>query len=168
MDGSYSFTVASTLRAPADRVWDHASSFAGINRELWPLVHMTHPRGRGRLTPETVPLGQTAFRSWLLLFGLFPVDYDDLTLIALEPGRGFDERSRLFSATQWRHRRTLTPAGEDCVLEDEVMFVPRWPWAGPLLAWVFRRVFEWRHRNLRRLFRYPAQGRRDHGPSPHP
>jgi ligand-binding SRPBCC domain-containing protein len=163
--GLFSFTVASTLRAPADRVWDHASSFAGINRELWPLVRMTHPHGRERLTPETVPLGRRAFRSWLLLFGLVPVDYDDLTLIALDPGRGFHEVSRLFSASEWRHRRTLTPVNEGCVVEDEVTFVPRWRWAGPLLAWVYRQTFELRHRNLRRLFRRHSQGRRQHGSS---
>jgi hypothetical protein len=34
--GSDSFTIASCLRSPAARVWEHASTFAGVNRELWP------------------------------------------------------------------------------------------------------------------------------------
>ena len=82
-------------RAPADRVWEHASSFAGVNRELWPLS-MTHPADRARLTPESVPLGRPAFRSWILLFGLIPVDYDDITLVELEPGQFY-----LFRNADW-------------------------------------------------------------------
>jgi ligand-binding SRPBCC domain-containing protein len=151
VNGLYSFVIESPLRAPADRVWAHASSFAGINRELWPL-RMTHPPGHARLTPETTPLGRPAFRSWILLFGLVPVDFDDLMLIELEPGRGFSEVSRLFSAREWRHRRTVTPAAGGCVVRDEVTFVPRWPRAGPVLARVYRLAFELRHRVLRRRF----------------
>jgi ligand-binding SRPBCC domain-containing protein len=155
---SYSFAVESALRAPADRVWAHASTFAGVNRELWPLVRMTYPPQMARLTPEAVPLGRTAFRSWILLFGLVPVDYDDIALRALDPGRGFDEASRLFSATFWGHRRTITPAGAGCVVRDELTIEPRWAWAGPVLVRVYRLAFALRHRNLRRMF----------GPNPPP
>src|SRR5262245_26753616 len=34
--GSYSITIASRLRSPAERVWAHASTFADTNRELCP------------------------------------------------------------------------------------------------------------------------------------
>jgi len=34
--GSYSFTIASRLRSPAARVWEHACTMAGVNRELCP------------------------------------------------------------------------------------------------------------------------------------
>jgi hypothetical protein len=127
---SYSFTVSSPLRAPADRVWAHAGSFAGVNRELWPLARMTFPPAMSRLTPEAFPVGWLAFRSWILLFGLVPVEFDDITLEELEPGRGFSEVSRMLNVRQWRHRRSVTPAGEGCVVRDEVAFVPRWRWAG--------------------------------------
>jgi hypothetical protein len=36
MSDPYSFTFASHLKAPTAQVWEHASSFAGVNRELRP------------------------------------------------------------------------------------------------------------------------------------
>jgi ligand-binding SRPBCC domain-containing protein len=152
MSGPYSFTFASHLKAPAERVWAHASTFEGVNRELWPLARMTYPARFAALTPEVVPLGQVAFRSWVLLFGLVPVDYDDITLVELEPGRGFSEVSRMMALREWRHRRTITPQGETCTLHDEIALLPRWRLAGPLQARAFRLVFALRHRALRRLF----------------
>jgi ligand-binding SRPBCC domain-containing protein len=152
MNEPYSFTFSTSLRASAERVWAHASSFSGVNRELWPLARMTFPPAMARLTPDTVPVGRTAFRSWIMLFGLLPVEFDDFTLIELEPGQGFHEVSRMLSIREWRHRRTVTPAVEGCVVRDEIAFVPRWRWTGWLLAQVYRRVFELRHRSLRRMF----------------
>jgi len=146
------FTFTSTLRAPAAQVWAHAHSFAGVNKELWPLARMTYPAEHAFLTPETTPLGRRAFRSWILLFGLIPVDFDDITLVELEPGHGFYEVSSLFSMREWRHRRSVMPAAHGCVVRDELAGVPRWPWAGPLLFGIYRAVFALRHRNLRRLF----------------
>ncbi len=150
---TYSFAIASRLQASAERVWAHASSFEGVNRELGPLLRMTYPRRFAVLTPETVPLGRFAFRSWIQLFGLIPVEYDDITLVELEPGRMFHEVSRQMAAREWRHRRTVIPDGPGCILQDEIAFVPRWPAAGPIQARVFRLVFELRHRFLRRHFK---------------
>ena len=66
-------------------------------------------------------LGERIFRSWVLLFGVLPIDYDDLTLIALEPGRGFHERSRMLSMRVWEHERTLEPDGEGgCRVRDRL------------------------------------------------
>jgi hypothetical protein len=152
MNGAYSFTLSTPLRASADRVWAHASTFAGVNRELWPLARMTYPAALERLTPEAVPLNRVAFRSWILLFGVVPVEFDDFTLVELEPGRGFYEVSRLLTMREWRHRRTVTPAGSGCVVRDEVACVPRWRPAGPALGRVYRRAFWLRHRALGRLF----------------
>src|SRR5262249_34383059 len=106
MSESHSFTISTALRAPAERVRAHASTFAGVNRELGPLVYMTYPSAVPALTPEAFPVGRTAFRSWILLFGLVPIEFDDIALVELEPGRGFSEVSRTFSMRQWRHRRT--------------------------------------------------------------
>jgi ligand-binding SRPBCC domain-containing protein len=152
MNDDYSFTIASHLQASAERVWAHASTFEGVNRELRPLLRMTYPPRRAVLPPETIPVGRFAFRSWFLLCGLVPVEYDDITIVELEPGRGFYEVSRMMAMQQWRHRRTVVPAGEGCVLTDEVAFVPKWRPAGPLLARVCRLVFVGRHRSLRNLF----------------
>ena len=155
VSASYSFTISSPLRAPAEQVWAHASTFAGVNRELWPLVRMTYPPTSSRLTPDTFPVGRTAFRSWILLFGLLPVEYDDITLVELEPGRGFYEVSRMLAVREWRHRRSVRPTADGCVVTDEIGMVPRWRGTGWLLVQVYRLVFAWRHRRLRRLFGVP-------------
>ena len=83
----YNFRFVTTLRARPDEVWRHASSFAGVNRELWPLARMTYPRAMARLMPGAVPLLRTAFRSWILLLGIIPVDFDDMTLVETEDAR---------------------------------------------------------------------------------
>ena len=64
-----------------------------------------------RLDPEEIELGVPLGRCWLLLFGLLPFEYDELTLVRLEPGRGFLERSRMLSLRHWEHERTLEPSG---------------------------------------------------------
>ena len=57
-------------------------------------------------------LGERLFRSWILLFGVLPIDYDDITLVSIEPGRGFHERSSMLSMRVWEHERTWSrPAG---------------------------------------------------------
>jgi ligand-binding SRPBCC domain-containing protein len=155
MSTPHLFTISTPLQASVEQVWNHASTFAGVNRELWPLARMTCPVAFQRLTPDAFPLGRTAFRSWILLFGLLPVEYDDFTLVELEPGRGFYEVSQLLTLREWRHRRSVRAAEVGCVLRDEIVLVPRWPGAGWLLAWIYRRVFAWRHRRLRRLFGSP-------------
>lgn len=152
MPAPYSFAVESRLRASAERVWAHASSWAGVNCELRPLAMLTHPPGRPRLTADLVVSGRPAFRAWVLLFGLLPIDFDDFALTELDEGRGFLEESRLLSASGWQHRRRVTPAGAGCVVRDEVEMTPRWRPLGPVLAGAYRLAFEYRHRTLRRLF----------------
>lgn len=147
-----SFTLTSSLPAAAEQVWTHASSFQGVNQELLPWVFMTCPRSARTITPETVPLGEPAFRSWLLLFGVLPIDYDDLRLEELTPGRGFAEDSQLWSARVWQHRRTIEPAEGGCTLTDEVCFEPRVGWTAPMLGWIYRAVFRWRHYRLQQIF----------------
>ena len=148
----YNFRFVTTLRARSDEVWRHASSFAGVNRELWPLARMTYPRAMARLMPGRVPLARKAFRSWILLLGVIPVDFDDLTLVELAPGRGFYEVSRLLTMREWRHRRTINPNGSGCTVIDEIAIQPRWRWLGPILARVYSLAFRLRHSRLKRIF----------------
>ena len=97
-------------------------------------MRMTAPARVRALDPAEVVLGERIFRSWVLLFGVIPIDYDDLTLIALEPGRGFHERSRMLSMRVWEHERTLEPDGEAAArVRDRLSFEPRLPGSGPLL-----------------------------------
>jgi hypothetical protein len=125
----------------------------GINDEMRPYLRMTIPRGVERLDPESVRLGERIGRSWILLLGVVPFDYDDLTLVRLDPGRGFLERSTMLSQRAWEHERTLEPVdGGGCLITDRVRWEPRLGVPGvplrPLIGWFFGH----RHRRLRRRF----------------
>ncbi|PTL78419.1 hypothetical protein DAT35_38440 [Vitiosangium sp. GDMCC 1.1324] len=151
----YSFSFSSDLRASPEEVWSHATHMPGVNREFFPLARMTWPGPDGRL-PSPPPLGQRLFRSWILLFGLLPIDYDDLTLVEFEPGRRFLESSVMFTQKQWVHERIVIPTATGCRLTDSVRFIPRLRPLGALQLVIFRMSFHWRHRNLRRLFKGQA------------
>jgi ligand-binding SRPBCC domain-containing protein len=128
-------------------VWEVVTSVEGVNHELWPIVRMTVPREGAEL--RVGDLG----RSWILLGGLIPVDYDDLHLASIDPGRGFSERSVLGSAPEWHHDRELLPLPEGgCRVVDRIAFVPRVRAAGGLQELVLHAMFRWRHRRLRRRF----------------
>jgi hypothetical protein len=127
-------------------------SAEGVNDELGPWLRMTVPRGLDSLDLETVEPGSLG-RSWVLLFGLIPVDYDDLGLERIEPGRGFLERSTMLSQRLWEHERTIEPSAEGgCTIVDRVAWEPRLPLPGKLLRPMFRAVFHRRHRRLLRHF----------------
>jgi ligand-binding SRPBCC domain-containing protein len=147
-----SVQLESRLSASPEAVWERVSTFEGVNDELGPVLRMTAPASVRALDPADVVLGERIFRSWVLLFGVLPIDYDDLTLIALEPGRGFHERSRMLSMRVWEHERTLTADGSGCVVRDRLGFEPRLPGMGPLLERVIRATFRHRHKRLRRRF----------------
>jgi hypothetical protein len=141
--------VSSEVNAGADAVWARAIDPAGINYELGPLMRMTVPRGVedfGLDDPEPGHIG----RSWVLLFGLVPFDYDDITVVRVEPGHAFLERSSMLSMRLWEHERTLEPVGDDrCRVTDRVAFEPRLPLPGAWLRPLILAVFRHRHRRLR-------------------
>jgi len=114
------FRIATTLAAAPAAVWERAMSAEGINAELGPLLRMTTPRGLNALDLRSLgpgPLG----RSWLLLLGLVPFDYDEIGLEWIEPGRGFLERSTMLTQRLWEHERTIEPAaGGGATLVDRV------------------------------------------------
>jgi hypothetical protein len=112
---------------------------------------MTFPQGISDLTAAWKP-SERLFRSWLLLAGIFPIDYDDVVFEEVEPGRRFLERSSLLTQRVWEHERTIESTPEGCLVTDRVRFVPRLPWLAGLYRPVLRAVFRWRHRNLRSLF----------------
>ena len=142
----------SELAASPETVWSRVTTMAGINHELRPWMRMTAPRG-AELTVESVPLGRRWFRSWILLLGVLPFDYDDLCVERLEPGRGFLERSRMLSAPMWEHERTLEGLGGEATrLTDRVAFRPRARMMAPLHRAVIAAMFRHRHRRLRAYF----------------
>ena len=90
-------------------IWERAITEEGINDELRPILRMTMPPGLRGKTVDDVEVGVPLGRSWILLGGLLPVDYDDLCLAELEPGRRFLERSAPLSFSVWQHERVVEP-----------------------------------------------------------
>lgn len=124
----------------------------GINDEMRPYLRMTLPRGLQRIDPAEIELGKPIGRSWILLFGLIPFDYDDVTVVRLEPSKGFLERSKMLSQQLWEHERTLEPIEGGCRVTDRVRWEPRLGLLAsplrPAIGWFFRH----RHDRLRRHF----------------
>jgi ligand-binding SRPBCC domain-containing protein len=154
--------VSTTLPAPAAEVWARAASEEGINDELRPVLRMTmSPPLRGK-TIEDVPTGERLGRSWILLGGVLPVDYDDLCLVEVEPGRRFQERSSMAALRIWTHERVVEPAGDGgCTVTDRLGWEPRaalaWvPGADRIIARIVGALFRHRHRRLARYWASPA------------
>lgn len=147
------FRRSSLLGAPAERVWERISTPDGVNDEFKPFLRMTFPPEVRSLDPDTVPIGSRICRSWVLLFGLLPVDYDDLVLVSVDPPHGFHERSSMLTQRTWEHERTLEPLGDDaCRVTDRLTFEPRLGLPPLLFAPVLRLAFRWRHIRLRKAF----------------
>jgi ligand-binding SRPBCC domain-containing protein len=144
--------IRSRLGAPPKTVWERVITPEGVNEELRPLLRMTVPRGLDGFGIEDVRPGERIGRSWVLLFGLVPFDYDDIRLERVDPGRGFLERSRMLSQRLWEHERTLEPLDGGCALSDRIAWEPRLPLPGTLLRPLIALVFRHRHRRLRRRF----------------
>jgi ligand-binding SRPBCC domain-containing protein len=150
------FSRSSDLAAPPDVVWRHATTFEGVNRELFPLVRMTAPESVRSLDADSIRLGERIARCWILLFGLLPIDYDDLVIVELEPGRRFLERSTMLTQRAWIHERTVEPGPNGgTTITDSIEFEPRLSWLGRLQRPAFAMAFALRHRNLLRLFGSP-------------
>jgi hypothetical protein len=144
---------SSLVSAPAADVWARVVTPAGINDEFWPWLTMSIPASAAGISIDTLEVGRPIGRCWVRLFGVLPVDYDDLTIVELEPGRRFLERSRLFSAPEWQHERVVESIdAATSRVTDRLTFTPRRGMGligGPMIALIFR----WRHRRLRRHFR---------------
>ena len=147
---------SSELRMDAGAAWAAATDPDGINYEMRPLARMTMPRRlRGR-TLDDFPVGTPAGRCWVLLFGVIPVDYDDLCVVELEPPRRFLERSEMAALSVWEHERTIEPLpGGGCRVTDRLGFelrspLARIPGAYRLVHAIAGGFFTHRHRRLRR------------------
>ena len=148
MSDNITLCYESRLRAPQARIWTWITSVDGISRELRPWLRMTAPRRVRSLEDVQVRPGERLFRSYVFLFGVLPIDYSDMTLLELEPGRGFVEQSPMASMALWRHERHILPGEEGAWrLVDRLTFRPRL--AAPLTRWFIQRVFTHRHRVLR-------------------
>jgi ligand-binding SRPBCC domain-containing protein len=142
--------VSSRLDAAAEEVWSWVVTAEGVNDELHPWMRMTVPGGSFDL--NDVETGKPIGRSWVLLFGLIPVDYDEINLDEIDEGRGFVERSKMLSQRFWEHIRTIRPTDGGVVITDAVSWEPRLPLPGAAMRPMFRAIFGHRHRRLRRRF----------------
>jgi len=145
----------SDVAAPVDRVWSRVVSPEGINDEMRPWMTMSMPRGTDDLTIDTIEVGVPLGRAWIRLFGLLPIDYDHLSIVALEPGRSFHEKSTMLSMRSWQHERSLTPVTDGVTrVHDRVTFEPRWfmRLSAGLLRRLLAAFFAHRHRRLARHF----------------
>jgi len=143
----------SLLATPAPDVWAEVSTMGGVNAELLPLMRMTHPAHVHRLEAADVEPGSVLFQSWLLAFGVLPIDRHALSLERVYPGEGFDERSSSWMQRVWIHRRRVIALdGGGCRVTDEVSFEPRLSLAAPVLRRIVGALFDHRHRRLQRRF----------------
>ncbi len=152
MTTTFSFERATSLGASRTTVWAHASSMAGVNHELGPLLRMTYPPAFASLHPAQHRPGQRLFRSWILVAGVLPIEYDDLALVQFHPGYRFLEQSSMGMIAVWQHQRVVSDTVDGCVVTDTIRFRPRLTWTGPLFLALYGLVFRHRHRRLQKLF----------------
>lgn len=146
------FSICSRLATDPDRVWRHVTSLDGVNDELRPLLRMTTPHGLKDTRIDDLATGTRAGRSWLLLFGVLPVDFDDLTIAEHGPGHRFLERSVMLTQSCWEHERVVTAADGGCTVTDRLSWRGRTAPLGALYRIAVPILFRHRHRRLGRRF----------------
>jgi hypothetical protein len=145
------FAVSSDLELGPEDV-SGLLTMKGVNRELGPFVRMTAPPEWSDRAIFEWPTGQVLFSSWILLFGIVPVDRHAFCLQNVDRRRGFAEASSSWINRVWRHHRTFDNDGAFYRVTDTVEFQCRLPLLTCVLAPVYRFVFEHRHRVLRSYF----------------
>ncbi|NVJ06845.1 hypothetical protein HUW63_16540 [Myxococcus sp. AM001] len=154
---SRSLRFESYVEVTSAEAWAWVTSMKGISTELHPYLRMTAPPGVAGLEELPFEPGQPLFRSKLLLGGVLPVGWSDLTLRELEPGRRFVEESPMSAMRQWRHERRIVEAHAGVDIIDQLDFEPRF--GGRLTEAFIRRLFEHRHSVLRRALTPSLGGR---------
>lgn len=121
----------------------------GVNRELRPLIRMTAPSGWSRKPVSEWPVGKTLFSSWILLFGVIPVDRHTFFFQSTDGQGGFTETSRSCTNKLWQHQREIVRSDASCRVTDTVEFECRVAVLAYVLAPIYRLIFRHRHRVLR-------------------
>lgn len=140
-------------RVHVDDLWFHSTSEEGINAELRPWLRMRPPKGVTFTRLTDLPVQQVVGRCPILLLGWIPVDYDEIFLDVVEPGRRFIERSRTSTLRLWGHERSMTPHSTGTLLRDRVVFDVRPSLASTrgLHRSIVSALFTHRHRRLRNV-----------------
>lgn len=150
------FRKVSEIDCPVDEVWQRVTTQEGINDEMGPYLKMTMPREfRGKSIAD-VSAGTRIGKSFLLLLGVIPFGFDDITIARIDPGRMFREESVMTGMRVWVHHRTLEPVDDvTTMVTDEITLAPQAPFGlipgwGALLSRILSAFFTHRHRRLRR------------------
>lgn len=146
------FEISTELAVDERALAEHCASVEGITRELRPWFRMTFPPGLVHLNEETVVVGEPICRSFILLFGILPVEWDDVTIVEFDPGRRFLERSSMATLRLWEHERLVIPVDGGARITDRLRWEGRYPGAGALFRVLVPRLFRWRHHQLTRIF----------------
>lgn len=142
---------ATVLAAPLDVVWERAVAVSGANDELWPMAKMTFPLRLDSHTPPEQVVGRE-FRTWMLAFGVVPIDRRTMRIQVFEQGR-FRECSTSRMMGRMCHERTaVTTDHGSTVLTDTLMHESRGRLVDALLRTGTTLTFHRRHRRLRRHF----------------
>jgi ligand-binding SRPBCC domain-containing protein len=148
----HTFEISTDLSASPDAVWQRVTTPDGINDELLPLMRMTIPRALRSATVADVTVGERLGRCWMLLFSVIPVDFDDLTIAELGPGRRFLERSTMLTQSAWTHERTVESSNSGSRVTDRLTWQGRNAVFGGMYKVAVPILFRNRHRKLRRHF----------------
>jgi len=108
---------------------------------------MTLPDALHAASLESVSLNTPLGRSWILLFGLLPIEFDNINLEDRGP-RHFVERSTMLTQRMWRHEREVTPYRGGCWVQDRLNWTPRVPVLGLIASGIIPALFRHRHRKL--------------------
>ncbi len=145
------FSISSELAADPEQLGEELLTLAGVNRELGPFIRMTAPARWRELPIYRWPTQAPLFSSWILLFGLLPVDRHHFYLDSIQLDR-FSESSSSWFNRLWHHRRTITAGERGATVTDALHYEGRVPLLDRLTLPIYRAVFTHRHRRLRGLY----------------
>ncbi|WP_373097066.1 hypothetical protein [Zhongshania sp.] len=150
-----SLKIESKLDEDIERLYADLLTMDGVNYELMPLVKMTTPSEWASKHLKLWPIGSELFSSVILLFGIIPVDIHKFKLSKVDEA-GFEERSDSLIHKKWNHSRTIKSLGSTCIVIDELEFVPKLRFLGPVMKPVYSAIFKHRHKRI--AVKYGAVG----------
>jgi ligand-binding SRPBCC domain-containing protein len=139
------------INVDPDLFWKR-QSIATISQEMGPWLRMTAPPHYRQIQLLDWRGDNTLFASWVLLFGLIPIDRHSFEKIVFPAEREFIETSSSWNNKHWQHRRLVTATENGCSVIDELIFTPRMHWMTPLVTLIVNMVFKNRHRNLKKFY----------------
>jgi hypothetical protein len=140
--------VSSKLNVQPQEFWGE-QSLATVNYELGPWIQMSVPAAWHGLQLKDWSSEGPLFKSWVLLFGLVPLDRHAFGSLDLSQSMRFVETSSSWVNRVWRHERVVTAVAGGCEVMDKVSFAPRLPFVSALLKPIYALVFGHRHSRLR-------------------